>query len=63
MMALADKKMERPAQRFLCVVCSAVFWYLFAHGYRFSNNMYSHDALLQIYQTDSAWQIALGRVV
>lgn len=63
MMRLAEKTFEKPAQRYLCVFCSVAFWYLFAHGYRFSNNMYAHDALLQIYQDDSAWQIALGRVL
>ena len=41
---------------------SVVIFSLFAHGYRFSNNMYSHDSLLMIYQNDYAWQIALGRV-
>lgn len=59
----AEKTFEKPLQRYLWVLCSVVFWYLFAHGYRFSNNMYAHDALLQIYQDDSAWQIALGRVL
>lgn len=63
MIRLAKKTYEKPMQRYLCVFCSVVFWYLFAHGYRFSNNMYAHDALLQIYQDDSAWQIALGRVL
>ncbi|MCM1056366.1 MAG: glucosyltransferase domain-containing protein [Firmicutes bacterium] len=42
---------------------AVVIWYLFAHGYRFANNIYSHDALLEICQNDSAWQIALGRFV
>ncbi|MGN0347596.1 MAG: glucosyltransferase domain-containing protein [Lachnospiraceae bacterium] len=41
---------------------SVVIFSLFAHGYRFANNMYSHDSLLMIYQNDYAWQIALGRV-
>lgn len=44
-------------------VGATVIWYLFAHGYRFANNMYSHDALLEICQNDSAWQISLGRFV
>jgi hypothetical protein len=47
----------------LWVICSAVFWFLFAHGYRLANNMFSHDSLLEVYQDDSAWQIALGRFV
>lgn len=63
MIELAEKTYEKPVQRYLCALCFVIFWYLFAHGYRFSNNMYAHDALLQIYQDDSAWQIALGRVL
>lgn len=46
----------------IAAVLSTVFWCLFAHGYRFANNMFTHDSLLQIYQDDSAWQIALGRI-
>ena len=44
---------------------SAMFVALFsllAHGYRFYNNSFSGDSLLTIYQNDSAWQIALGRI-
>lgn len=37
-------------------------FYAFAHGYRFFNNMFSGDALVNIYQRDWAWQISLGRV-
>ncbi len=63
MIRLTEKTYEKPMQKFVCTICSVAFWYLFAHGYRFSNTMYAHDALLQIYQDDSAWQIALGRVL
>lgn len=63
MVKLTEKIYEKPLQRYVCVFSFVVFWYLFAHGYRFSNNMFAHDALLQIYQDDSAWQIALGRVL
>ena len=63
MVKLTEKIYEKPMQRYVCVFGFVVFWYLFAHGYRFSNNMFAHDALLQIYQDDSAWQIALGRVL
>lgn len=34
---------------------------LIIHGYRFANDMFSHDSLLEIVQNDAAWQIALGR--
>ena len=40
---------------------SVLFFSFITHGYRFFNNMYSHDALLMVYQGDFAWQIALGR--
>lgn len=43
-------------------VLPTLFFCLFAHGYRFSNNMLSHDALLEVVQEDSAWQISLGRI-
>lgn len=39
------------------------FFCFFAHGYRFANNILSHDALLEVVQNDSAWQIALGRIM
>lgn len=42
-------------------IIATIIFYLFAHGYRFSNNMFSGDSLLMIYQNDYAWQIALGR--
>lgn len=48
--------------RTIWVIMSTVFWYAFAHGYRMTNNLFSHDSLLLILQDDSAWQIALGRV-
>lgn len=44
-------------------VLITLFFCLFAHGYRFANSMLSHDALLQVVQNDSAWQIALGRIM
>lgn len=34
---------------------------LAVHGYRFSNNIFSHDALLDVVQNDAAWEVALGR--
>lgn len=55
------KRLDQIKQRQLWVVLSSLFFYLFAHGYRLSNNMYSHDSLLEVVQDDSAWQIALGR--
>ncbi|MDE6749446.1 MAG: glucosyltransferase domain-containing protein [Lachnospiraceae bacterium] len=44
-------------------VLTTLFFCLFAHGYRFANNILSHDALLEVVQEDSAWQIALGRIM
>lgn len=43
-------------------VLPTLFFCLLAHGYRFSNSILSHDALLEVIQDDSAWQIALGRI-
>lgn len=36
--------------------------YLLAHSYRLFNNMFSGDSIVALYQNDSAWQIALGRI-
>lgn len=58
-----DNKYRYLTREIAFTVGATVIWYLFAHGYRFANNIYSHDALLDICQNDSAWQIALGRFV
>lgn len=44
-------------------VLTTLFFCFLAHGYRFANNILSHDALLEVVQDDSAWQIALGRIM
>lgn len=38
-----------------------VMFSIFAHGFRYSNNLYSHDALLNVCQKDDSWQVSLGR--
>jgi len=53
--------MQKKQNTFHWVVASVCILYLFAHGYRFSNNIYTHDSLMLIYQNDQAWQVALGR--
>lgn len=40
---------------------ATVLCYAFSHGYRFFHTLYSGDSLLLVYQTDYAWEIALGR--
>lgn len=44
-------------------VLAVLVFSVVAHGYRFANNMYSHDSLLVIYQNDYAWQVSLGRFI
>ena len=61
MKGIIVKKRDRDI--FIWSVLSVIVFHLLTHGYRFSNNMYSHDSLLMIYQNDFAWQIALGRFV
>ena len=56
-----SEKIKRCMQKPIAILAT-IFWCFFVHGYRFANNMFTHDSLLQIYQDDSAWQIALGRV-
>lgn len=58
-----NDKCRHLTQEAVYTIAITVIWYLFAHGYRFANNLYSHDALLDICQDDSAWEIALGRFV
>lgn len=58
-----DNKCRYYTREIAFTIGATVIWYLFAHGYRFANNIYSHDALLEICQNDSAWQIAIGRFV
>lgn len=55
------KRLDQTKERHIWVVLSSLIFYLFAHGYRLSNTMFSHDSLLEVVQDDSAWQIALGR--
>ncbi len=55
-MIIGEKK-----KRFnIALVLSLCFW-LFAHGYRFFNNYYTHDALMEIFQDDIFFQRSLGR--
>lgn len=57
------KKIESQKQLLIISTFLTLIFYLLAHGYRFFNPMFSGDSLLMIHQTDSAWQIALGRFV
>lgn len=59
-MILERKGIERRQNRILAFV-SAILWFWLAHGYRFANNLFSHDGLLGIWQDDYAWEISLGR--
>lgn len=57
------KKIDSKKNLFIIAIVSTLAFYIFAHGYRFTNPLFSGDSLLMIHQTDSAWQIALGRFV
>lgn len=54
--------LENKKQTIKYSALAVIVFSLLAHGYRFSNNMFTHDSLLMIYQNDYAWQIALGRI-
>ncbi len=54
-------KIESKKQLLITSTVIISIFYLVTHGYRFFNPMFSGDSLLMIHQTDSAWQIALGR--
>lgn len=57
------KTINSKKQLLIMSVIATVSFYLLTHGQRFFSMSYSGDALLMIYQNDSAWQIALGRFV
>ena len=52
---------EECRRRFVTAFTATGIFYFFVHGYRAFHNMYSGDALVDLYQADYAWQIALGR--
>lgn len=54
---LENKKVKRILQLFGIV---SFFW-LFAHGYRFMNNLHTSDSLVSVFQDDILWQRSLGR--
>lgn len=58
---IMTKEINSKKQLLCSSVLFTVLFYLFANGQRFFSMSYSGDALLMIYQNDSAWQIALGR--
>lgn len=47
-------------ERFRFSVSCSLLFSLFAHAYRFLNPLFSHDSTM-IYQSDTEWQISLGR--
>lgn len=57
------KKMDSKKNLLIASTISTLIFYLMAHGYRLCSPMFSGDSLLMIHQTDSAWQIALGRFI
>ena len=50
-------KLEKIKKIFLFVI---LFW-IVAHGYRFMNNLYTGDTLVEAFQDDIYWQRSLGR--
>ena len=50
-------------KRLLVSALSVIACYIPVHGYRFFHLLASGDGLLQLYQNDAAWEIALGRFV
>ncbi|MCQ2519994.1 MAG: glucosyltransferase domain-containing protein [Lachnospiraceae bacterium] len=58
-MSVITKEINK--SKLIISLSGAIAFYLFAHGFRFSNMLFSGDALFQLCQNDYAWQIALGR--
>lgn len=57
------KNINSKKQLFILSVVFTTFFYLIGHSYRFFSPMLSGDSLLMVYQSDSAWEISLGRFV
>lgn len=57
---MENKKKGFGIQAVFPIFATAVMCFLM-HGYRFSNDIFSHDALKVLVQNDAAWEIALGR--
>ena len=57
------KKIDSRIHLFKTSMILTMLFCLVAHGYRFFNTMFSGDSLYMIYQDDSAWQIAIGRIM
>jgi len=61
MFDLIKDNFKKDKERIIFVIISVFVSYIFAHGFRMSNTMFSGDSLLMIHQNDYAWQISLGR--
>lgn len=48
-------KFHSDKNRIVLVIIATTLSYLFAHGFRMANTMFSGDSLLVIYQNDYAW--------
>ncbi len=53
--------MEVKRKKLLNIFIYTTIIALFAHGYRFMNNLYTHDALSSVFQDDVYYQRSLGR--
>ena len=53
--------MEVKRKKLLNIFIYTAIIALFAHGYRFLNNLYTSDALVEVFQDDIYYQRSLGR--
>lgn len=56
-----DTKMTKDQKRFALITGIVSFFWIFAHGYRFMNNLHTSDSLVSVFQDDILWQRSLGR--
>lgn len=48
-------------KKYKYILLNTVILFMVAHGYRFLNNLYTADALVEVFQDDIYWQRSLGR--
>jgi len=53
--------MTKNQKKFVLIFGIVGFFWIFAHGYRFMNNLHTSDSLVSVFQDDILWQRSLGR--
>ena len=57
------RKVQSKKELLIISAVFTTFFYVLGNSYRFFSPMLAGDSLLMVYQSDSAWEISLGRFV